>query len=170
MFSSFFAQSHRTLLIFWLAVMAFVVSPPTNFSLFFRRRDKPRLLPDKMMRSRNRPPAVRRIGSICIPGNDGSSPNGRKQRQNLLPSRSIRSGETRQLCVRSPRKNSRPGAVRPIAFPACPEVTHFRPWCDPHEVKLLRNHPRLIRLVAYNIIQIARDGPRDGKRRNETRQ
>src|SRR6266849_3083830 len=41
----------------------------------------------------------------------------------------------------------------------------LRPGCDPHEVKLLRNHPRLIRLVAYDIIQIARHNPRRGERR-----
>src|SRR5260370_17654982 len=127
MFSSFFAQSHRTLLIFWMAVCDFVVVPPTNFSLFFRRRDKPRLLPDKMMRSRNRPPAVRRIGSICIPGNDGSSPNGRKQRQNLLPSRSIRSDESRHFGVRDLRNDPHPGQLRPITLPPSPATPPFPP-------------------------------------------
>src|SRR5712692_4409676 len=170
MFSSFFAQGQRTLVIGWLDVMALVVSLPLQSSLFLRRRDKPRLLPDKMMRARNRTPAVSRIGSICIPGDDGSSPNRRKQRKNLLPSRSIRSDESRHFGVRNLHDDPHTGQVRPISVPACPQVTHFRPWCDPHEVKLLRNHPRLIRLVAYNIIQIARGGPRDGKRRNETRQ
>src|SRR6266851_5821482 len=126
MFSSFLAQPHRTLLIFWLAVMAFVVSLPPHSSLFFRRRDKPRLLPDKMMRSRNRPPAVPGIGSICIPGNDGSSPDGRKKRENLLPSRRIRGDETRLFDVRNLHDDPHAREMRPVSVYAGPDGTHVR--------------------------------------------
>src|SRR6266576_473531 len=63
------------------------------------------------------------------------------------------------------RDQPRDGQMRPIRVTRTPEATHVRPGCDPHEVKLLRNHPRLIRLVAYNVIHIARYWPRHGERR-----
>src|SRR6266568_4552645 len=99
MFSSFAAQGQRTLLICWLVVMASVISLHANSSLLLRRRDKPRL-PNKMMRPRNLPPAVRGIGSICVLGNDSSCPNGRKQRENLLSPCRIRSNEKLHLFIR----------------------------------------------------------------------
>src|ERR1700682_1723636 len=95
--------------------MVFMVSLPPNFSLFVRRRDKPRLLPDKMMRSRNLTPAVRGIRDICIPSNDGFGPNGRKQRQNLLPSRSIRGDETRVFDVRDLHDDPPAGEMRTVS-------------------------------------------------------
>src|SRR6267378_798989 len=97
---------------------------PAKFSLFLRRRDKPRLLPDKMMRSRNLTPAVRGIRGICIPGNNCSGPNGRKQRQNLLPSRSIRGDETRLFDVRDLHDDPHAGEMRPVSAQASPNVTH----------------------------------------------
>src|SRR6266566_1153747 len=100
MFSSFAAQGQRTLLICWLVVMASVISLHANSSLLLRRRDQPRLLPNKMMRPRNRTPAVRGIGSICVPGNDSSCSNGRKQRENLLPPCRIRSNEELHFFIR----------------------------------------------------------------------
>src|SRR5260370_22490381 len=100
MFSSLCAQAQRALVICWFSFMVFVVSLPANSLLFFRRRDQPRLLPDKMMRSKDLTPAVRGIGGSCIPGNDGSRRNGGKQRENLLPSRSNRHHQTRFFCVR----------------------------------------------------------------------
>src|SRR5258708_11726882 len=152
MFSSLCAQAQRALVICWLSFMVFVVSLPANSLLFFRRRDQPRLLPDKMMRSRDLTPAVRGIGGIRIPGNDGSCSNGGKQRENLLPSRSIRSDETLLCGVRDLHDDPHAGEVRPIGVPAAPDVTHVRSWCNPHGMKLLRNDPRLIVLVAYHII------------------
>src|SRR5258707_13920906 len=95
MFSSLCAQAQRALVICCFSFMVFVVPLSANFSLFLRRRDKPRLLPDKMMRYRNSTPAVGGIRVIRISGNNCSSPNGRKQRQNLLPSRSTRGDEKR---------------------------------------------------------------------------
>src|SRR5260370_16845036 len=86
MFSSFAAQVQRSLLICWLVVMASVISLHANSSLLLRRRDKPRLLPDKIVRSGNLAPAVRGIGTICVLGNDSSSATGRKHPQNFLPS------------------------------------------------------------------------------------
>src|SRR6266704_4763565 len=100
MFSSFAAQGQRTLLICWLVVMASVISLHANSSLLLRCRDKPRLLPDKMVRSGNRAPSVRGIGGICVPGNDSPCPNGGKQRENLLPSCRIRSNERLHLFIR----------------------------------------------------------------------
>jgi len=49
--SSLCAQAQRALVICCFSFMVFVVPFSPNFSLFLRRRDKPRLLPDKMMRS-----------------------------------------------------------------------------------------------------------------------
>src|SRR6266566_8212588 len=57
MFSSLFAQTQRTVVISWLAVMVFVVPLPPHSSPSFWRRDQPQLLPDKIMRSRNLTPA-----------------------------------------------------------------------------------------------------------------
>src|SRR6266566_449055 len=57
MFSSLFAQTQRTVVISWLAVMVFVVPLPPHSSLSFWCRDQPQLLPDKIMRSRNLTPA-----------------------------------------------------------------------------------------------------------------
>src|SRR5712664_3380749 len=167
MFSSLVAHGHRTLVICWFLIMVFAFSLPSHDSLFFRRRDKPLLLPDKMMRSRNLAPAVRGISGIRIPGNDGSGPNGRKERENLLSSRSIRSDETRQVGIRDLHDDPHAGEVPPISIPAAPEATHVRSWRNPHGVKLLRNDPRLIRLVAYYIIQVARDSPPHGERRRK---
>src|SRR5260221_8047835 len=124
MFSSLCAQAQRALVICCFSFMVFVVPLSPNFSLFLRRRDKPRLLPDKMMRSRNLTPAVREIGCVCIPGNDCSGPNGRKQRQNLLPSRSIRGDETRLFDVRDLHDDPHAGEMRPVSAQASPNVTH----------------------------------------------
>src|SRR5260370_29195798 len=99
MFSSFFAQAQRTRVVCWFVVMASLISLHANSSLLLWRRDKPRLLPDKMMRSLNRAPAVRGIGGRGIPGNDRSTPKGRKHRANLLPSRRVLSRETRLFLV-----------------------------------------------------------------------
>src|SRR6267154_971603 len=95
MFSSLFAQTQRVLVISWLAVMVFVVSLLAYFSLCFCRYVQPRLLSDKIMRSQKLTPAILGVDGACIPSNDGSSPNGGKQRENLLPSRRIRRDETR---------------------------------------------------------------------------
>src|SRR6266480_541777 len=165
MLSSLFAHAQRILVICWFSVMVFVVSLPPHSSLFFRRRDQPRLLPDKIMRSRDRLPTVHGVGSFRIPGHDRSSPNASKQRENLLPSSGIRADETRQFGVGDLHDDPHTGQMRPIRVTRTPEATNVRPGCDPHEVKLLRNHPRLIRLVAYNIIHIARYWPRHGERR-----
>src|SRR5260370_2171359 len=99
MFSSFAAQVHRTLVICWLVVMVFS-SFLANSSLLFRRRDKPRLLPDKMMRPWNRPPTLRRICNIRISGNDSTCSNLGEQDEHFLPSRRIRSDEARLLASR----------------------------------------------------------------------
>src|SRR5260370_17917988 len=96
MFSSFAAQVHRTLVICWLVVMVFNSLLP-NSSLLFRCRNKPRLLPDKMMRSWNRPPALRRICNLRIPGNYGTCSNRSEQGEDFLPSPRIRSDEARLL-------------------------------------------------------------------------
>src|SRR5260370_15826765 len=101
MFSSFAAQGQRTLLICWLVLMAPVISLHANSSLLLRRRDKPRLLPNKMMRPRNRTPAVCGIGSICVPCNDSSCPKGGKHREYLLPSCRIRSIDKLQFFIRT---------------------------------------------------------------------
>jgi hypothetical protein len=152
MFSSVVAQAHRTVVIFWFLVMAFVVSPSPHSSFSFRRRDQPRLLPDKMIRSWDLTPAVLRIGGSYIPGNDSSSANGRKKRENLLPSNRIRSDESRQFGVRDLYDDPHAGEVRPISVSAAPDVTHVRSRQNPQGVKLLRNDPRLIGLVAYHIV------------------
>src|SRR5712664_119847 len=167
MLSSLCAQAQRALVVTKPAVMAFMISLPPHNSLLLRRGDKPRLLPDKMMGSRNLTPAVRRIGGSCIPGNDGSCSNGGKQRENLLPSRSIRSDETLLFVVRDLHDDPHAGEVRPISVAAAPDVTQVRSWRNPHGVKLLRNDPRLIGLVAYHIVKIVRDGPPHGERRSE---
>src|SRR5260370_14217360 len=159
MFSPLCAQAQRGLVICWFPVMVIVVSFPAKSSPFFRRRDKPRLLPDKMMRSRDLTPAVRGIGGIRIPGNDGSCSNGGKQRENLLPSRSIRSDETLLCGVRDLHDDPHAGEGRPIGVPAPPDATHFRCWCSPQRMKLLRNDPRLIGLAPYHIIEIPRATP-----------
>src|SRR5882762_11188974 len=114
MFSSFVAQAQRTRGTCGLAFMDLAVSLPTNSSLLFRRRDKPRLLPDKMMRSMNRTPAVHRIRGICIPGNDGSGPNRRKQRENPLPSRGIPGDESRHFIVQGLYDDPYAREMRPI--------------------------------------------------------
>src|SRR6267143_2076131 len=152
MFSSFVAQVQRTLVICWLAVMPFVVSLPANSSLLLRRRDKPRPLPDKMTRPRNLTPAVCGICSICIPGNDGSRPNGRKQREDLLSSLRIRGREWLQFTLRDLRDDPHPGEMCPRSLQAGPDVTYLRSWWNPHGVKLLRNDPMLIGLIACHII------------------
>src|SRR5260370_33485198 len=100
MFSSLCAHVQRALVICCFSFMVFVVSLPANSLLFFRRRDQPRLLPDKMMRSRDLTPAVRGIGGGCIPGNDGSRSTGGKQRENLRPPPSIPSADTLMFGVR----------------------------------------------------------------------
>src|SRR5216684_3899078 len=152
MFSSFAAQVQRTRVFCWLAVMTFVALLPPHPLLLLWRGDKPRLLPDKMMRSWNRAPAVRGIGGSSIPGNDRSSPNRRKQRENLLPSRRIRSNETRLFFVRNLHDDPHACEMRPVSVQAGPDITHVRSWRNPHGAKLLRNDPRLIGLVAYHII------------------
>src|SRR5713226_527355 len=152
MFSSFAAQVQRTLLICWLVVMASVISLHANSSILLWRGDKPLLLPDKMMRSWNRAPAVHGIGGSGIPGNDNSRPNRRKQRENLLPSRRIRSNETRLFFVRNLHDDPHAGEMRPVSVQAGPDITHVRSWRNPHGAKLLRNDPRLKRLVSYHII------------------
>src|ERR1700687_2536409 len=124
MFSSLCAQAQLALVICCFSFMVFVVPLSPNFSLFLRRRDKPRLLPDKMMRSRNWTPAVRGIRGICIPSNDGFGPNGRKQRQNLLPSRSIRGDETRLFGVRDLHDDPHAGEMRPVSAQASPNVIY----------------------------------------------
>src|SRR5260370_5898770 len=159
MFSSLCAQAQRGRVICGFPVMVIVVSLPAKCSPFFRRRDKPRLLPNKMMRSRDLTPAVRGIGGSCIPGNDGSCSNVGEKRENLLSSRSIRSDETLLFGVRDLHDDPHPGEVRPIGVPAAPDVTHVRSCCNPHGIKLLRNDPRLIGLVPYHIIEIPRATP-----------
>src|SRR2546426_1478776 len=149
--------------------MAFAVSLPTNFSLLLGGRNKPRLLPDKMMRSRDRTPAVCRICGIRIPCNYGTCPNRGEQRKNLLPSRCTRGDEPWLFDVRDLHDNPHAPEMRPVSGQASSDIAHARPGRNPHGVKLLRNNPRLIGLVAYRIIQIARDRPSDGKRRNKTR-
>src|SRR5260370_20758234 len=167
MFSSLCAHVQRALVICCFSFMVFVVSLPANSLLFFRRRDQPRLLPDKMMRSKDLTPAVRGIGGSCIPGNDGSRSNGGKQRENLLPSRSIRSDETLLFGVRDLHHDPHAGEVRPISVPAAPDVTQVRSWRNPHVVHLMPNYPRLIPLVLYHIVQSARYHPTHGERRRE---
>src|SRR5260370_40410985 len=134
MFSPLCAQAQRGLVICWFPVMVIVVSFPARSSPFFRRRDQPRLLPDKMMRSRDLTPAVRGIGGIRIPGNDGSCSNGGKQRENLLPSRRIRSDETLLFGVWDLHDDPHAGEVRPISVPAAPDVTQVRSLRNPHGV------------------------------------
>src|SRR5260370_2372493 len=152
MFSSFFAQAQRTRVVCWFLVMASLISLHANSSLLLWRRDKPRLLPDKMMRSWNRAPAVRGIGGSGIPGNDRSSPNGRKQRENLLPSRRIRSNETRLFLVRNLHDDPHAREMCPVSVQARPDITHGRSWRNPHGATLSRNDPRLIGPVSYHII------------------
>src|SRR6267154_4639224 len=152
MFSSFAAQVHRTLVIRWLALMAFVVPRQTLSSLLLRRRDKPRLLPDKMMRSRNRPPAVCRICNIRISCNDCTCPNRGEQGEDFLPSRRIRSDKARLLGSRDLRDNPYSREMRPVSIRSRPDVPNVCSRGDPHLVKLLGNDPRLIRLVAHYVI------------------
>src|SRR5260370_25262621 len=167
MFSSLCAHVQRALVICCFSFMVVVGLLPANALLFFRRRDQPRLLPDKMMRSKDLTPAVRGIGGSCIPGNDGSRSNGGKQRENLLPSRSIRSDETLLFGVRDLHDDPHAGEVRPISVPAAPDVTQVRSWRNPHGVKLVRNDPPLIELVAYHIVKIVRDSPTPAERRTD---
>src|SRR5712664_4531541 len=148
MFSSFAAQVHRTLVIRWLVVMAFVVPRQTLSSLLLRRRDKPRLLPDKMMRSWNRPPALRRICNIPIPGDDRTCSNRGEQHENFLPSRRIRSDEARLLGSRDLHNNPYAREMRPVSIRSRPDVPNVCSRGDPHLVQLLGNDARLIRLVA----------------------
>src|SRR6266851_1129829 len=152
MFSSFAAQVQRTLLICWLVVMASVISLHANSSLLLRRRDKPRLLPDKIVRSGNLAPAVRGIGSICVLGNDSSCANGRKHRENLLPSCRIRSNEKLHFFIRDLHDDPHAPQVRPVSIQAGPDVPHIRSRRNPHSVKPLCNNPRLVWFVAYHFI------------------
>src|SRR5260370_35966214 len=152
MFSSFAAQGQRTLVIWWLVLMALVISLHANSSLLLRRRDKPRLLPNKMMRPRNRTPAVCGIGSICVPGNDSSCPKGGKHRENLLPSCRIRSNEKLHFFIRDLHDDPHAPQVRPVSIQAGPDVPHIRSPRNPHSVKLLCNNPRLVWFVAHHII------------------
>src|SRR6267154_5764409 len=151
MFSSFAAQVHRTLVICWLVVMVFN-SLLANSSLLFRRRDKPRLLPDKMMRSWNRPPAFRRICNIRISGNDCTCPNRGEQGEDFLPSRRIRGDEARLVGSRDLHDNPYSREMRPVSISSRPDVPNVCSRGDPHLVKLLGNDPRLIRLVAHYVI------------------
>src|SRR5260370_12583672 len=136
MFSSFFAQAQRTRVVCWFVVMASLISLHANSSLILWLRDKPRLLPDKMVRSWNRAPAVRGIGGSGIPGNDRSSPNGRKQRENPLPSRRIRSNETRLFLVRNLHDDPHACEMCPISVQAGPDMTHLPSWPNTHGAKL----------------------------------
>src|ERR1700719_1718711 len=154
MFSSLFAQVQRTLLIFWLVVMVFVVSLPIHSSFLFRRRDKPRLLPDKIMRFRNLAPAVCEIRGICIPSNDGSSPSGGKQRENLLPSRSIRSHESRLFLVRDLRNNTHARQMRPVSPQASPDVTQLHSLRNAHFVQSARHLPLLESRAPHYVVQV----------------
>src|ERR1700674_4726169 len=154
MFSSFFAQAQRTLVICWFPIMVFVVSLPPHSSFFSRRRDQPRLLPDKIMRSGNLTPTVRRIGGRCIPGNDGSSPNGGKQRENLLPSRSIRSNETRLFFVRDLRNDAHARQMRPVSAQASPDVTQLHSLRNAHFVQSARHFPLLESRGPHYVLQI----------------
>src|SRR5216684_4374456 len=151
MFSSFAAQVHRTLAICWLVVMVFN-SLLANSSLLFRRRDKPRLLPHKMMRSRNLPPALGRICNLRIPGNYGTCSNGGEQREDFLPSRRIRSDEAKLLGSWDLHNNPNARQMRPVGIRPRPDVPNVCSRGDPHLVKLLGNDPRLIRLVAHYVI------------------
>src|ERR1700731_866795 len=154
MFSSLFAQVQRTLLIFWLVVMVFVVSLPPHSSLLFRRRDKPRLLPDKIMRSGNLTPTVREIRGICIPSNDSSSSSGGKQRENLLPPRSIRSHETRLFFVRDLRNDAHARQMRPVSAQASPDVTQLHSLRNAHFVQSARHLPLLESRVPHYVVQV----------------
>src|SRR6266481_1315462 len=167
MFSSFAAQWHRILDSDGPVVMAFVVSLSPHFSFLLRRRDKPRLLPDKMLRSRNRPPSVIGFRNGGIPGNYGSRPNRVEQCQNLLPSRSIRSHITRLLAVWNFNNDPHFRQMRPVSVQTCPDITHVRPRWSTDGAKLLRNNPWLVRFVSNHSNQIVRDGPEYGKGRNQ---
>src|SRR5713226_4624102 len=147
--------------------MAPAVSPPNNLSLFFRRRNEPGLLPDKMMCSRNRTPAVCRICGLRIPGNYGTCPNRGEQRENLLPSRCIRSDEPRLFDFGDLHDDPYTREMRPVRVQASSDVAHVRPGRNPHGVKLLRDDPRLIWFVAHYIIQIMHCSPSDSKRSEE---
>src|SRR6266436_1989192 len=163
MFSSFAAQVHRTLVICWLVVMVFT-SLLANSSLLFRRRDKPRLLPDKMMRSWNRPPALRRICNIPIPGDDRTCSNRGEQHENFLLSRRIRGDEARLLGSRDLHDNPYAREMRPVSVRSGPDVPNVCSRRNPHLVKLLRNDPRLIRFVAHYVKQVMRRSPPRGER------
>src|SRR6266436_19811 len=160
MFSSLFAQVQRTLLIFWLVVMVFVVSLPPHSSLLFRRRDKPRLLPDKIMRSRNLTPTVRGIGGRCILCHDGFYSNGGKQRENLLPPRSIRSDETRLFFVRDLGNDAHARKMRPVSAQASPDVTQLHSLRNAHFVQPARHFPLLESRGPQYVLRIF---PRDRK-------
>src|SRR5437899_2017759 len=134
MFSSFFAQGQRTLVICRLVVMTFAISLSPHSSLFFRGRDKPPPLPDKMMRSRNLTPAVHRNGSIGVPCNDRLRPNRGKQRENLLPSCRIRSNETRLFDIWNLHDDPRAREVRPVRIQTGSDIPDVRSWRHPHLV------------------------------------
>src|SRR5258708_21488548 len=151
MFSSFAAQVHRTLVICWLVVMVFN-SLLAISSLLFRRRDKPRLLPDKMMRSWNRPPAFRGICNIRISSNDCTCPDRGEQGEDFLPSRRIRSDQARLLGSLDLHNNPNARQMHPVGIRPRPDVPNICSRGDPHLVKLLGNDPRLIRLVAHYVI------------------
>src|SRR6267143_5199630 len=155
MFSSLFAQTQRTLVISWLAVMVFVVPLPPHSSLSFRRRDQPRLLPDKIMRSRNLTPAVLGIGGACIPGNDGSCSNQRKERENLLPSRRIRRDETRLFGVRNLCNDPHTRQMRPIRTKPRPDRSQIAPLRNAHFVQPARHFPLLESRGPRHVLQIS---------------
>src|SRR5260370_12499694 len=163
MFISFAAQVPRTLVICWLVVMVFS-SLLASSSRLCRRRDKPRLLPDKMMRPWNRPPTLRRICNLRISGNDCTCPNRGEQGEHFLPSRRIRSDEARLLGSRDLHNNPNAREMRPVGIRPRPDVPNICSRGDPHLVKLLGNDPRLIRLVAHYVIYVMRRSPSRGDR------